>query len=293
MKKRSSILLKSVLSATVMASALFVGYGERAFAAPVFSQWGEDGEEDGQLSFPQGMAIDQAGNLYVADTMNSRVQKFSSDGQFLQKWDIDGMVYGMPRAIAVDHSGLVYVNSGQGNIRVFNSDGTELRRWIDSKFLNSGVLGMAVDQEGNVYVSNAGLHQIRKYDPTGQVLLTWGARGTDQGKFNAPSGIAINRDGTIFVADPGNFRIQQFDAMGSYLGQWGEGESDEAGKFSFPQALTFDQYGNLHVMETKIFEFKYLILMGNQLGCGGGKALVLENLRLHSVWPPIISEISL
>jgi len=269
MKKSISILSKCILSATVMASVLFVGYGERALAAPVFSQWGEDGEEQGQFSFPQGMAIDQEGNLYVADTMNSRVQKFTSNGQFLQEWDIDGMVFGMPRAIAVDHSGLVYVNNGQGNIRVFQPDGTELRRWDDNKFLNAGVLGMAVDQEGNVYVSNAGLHQVRKYDPMGQILLTWGEHGTASGQFNAPSGIAVDRDGTIFVADPGNFRIQKFDAMGNYLGQWGEAESADPGQFSFPQALTFDQYGNLHVMETKNYRIQVLDPYGKSIRMWG------------------------
>ncbi|MFC3746080.1 S-layer homology domain-containing protein [Paenibacillus sp. GCM10012306] len=254
---------------TVMASALSIGYGEKVFAAPVFSQWGEDGEEEGQFSFPQGMAIDQEGNLYVADTMNSRVQKFTSNGQFLQQWDIDGMVYGMPRAIAVDHSGLVYVNNGQGNIRVFQSDGTERRRLIDRNFLNAGVLGMAVDQEGNVYVSNAGLHQVRKYDPTGQVLLTWGSRGAGPGEFNAPSGIAIDREGTIFIADPGNFRIQKFDTTGHYLGQWGEKESAEPGQFSFPQALTFDNYGNLHVMETKNYRIQVLDPYGKSIRMWG------------------------
>ncbi|WP_189015113.1 S-layer homology domain-containing protein [Paenibacillus marchantiophytorum] len=269
MKKSKLIFLKCVLSATVMTSALYVGYGEKAFAAPVFSQWGEDGEEEGQFSFPQGMAIDQAGNLYVADTMNSRVQKFTSNGQFLQAWDIDGMVFGMPRAIAVDHSGLVYVNNGQGNIRVFQSDGTELRHWDDSNFLNAGVLGMAVDQQGNVYVSNAGLHQIRKYDPMGQTLLTWGARGANPGQFNAPSGIAVDRDGTIYIADPGNFRIQKFDNMGQYLGQWGETESAEPGKFSFPQALTFDQFGNLHVMETKNYRIQVLDPYGKSIRMWG------------------------
>lgn len=269
MKKSMSIFTKCVLSAVVMASALFVGYGEKAFAAPVFSQWGEDGEEEGQFSFPQGMAIDQAGNLYVADTMNSRVQKFTSNGQFLQEWDIDEMVYGMPRAIAVDHSGLVYVNNGQGNIRVFQPDGTELRRWDDSDFLNAGVLGMAVDKEGNVYVSNAGLHQVRKYDPTGQILLTWGAPGAAPGQFNAPSGIAIDRTGTIYIADPGNFRIQKFDPMGDYLGQWGEGESAEPGQFSFPQALTFDSFGNLHVMETKNYRIQVLDPYGKSIRMWG------------------------
>ncbi|OPH56919.1 hypothetical protein BC351_26240 [Paenibacillus ferrarius] len=269
MKKSNLVFLKCVLSATVMTSALFVGYGEKAFAAPVFSQWGEDGEEEGQFSFPQGMAIDQAGNLYVADTMNSRVQKFTSNGQFLQVWDIDGMVFGMPRAIAVDHSGLVYVNNGQGNIRVFQSDGTELRHWDDIQFLNAGVLGMAVDHEGNVYVSNAGLHQVRKYDPMGQPLLTWGARGAAPGQFNAPSGVAIDRDGIIYIADPGNFRIQKFDSMGQYLGQWGETESADPGKFSFPQALTFDQFGNLHVMETKNYRIQVLDPYGKSIRMWG------------------------
>lgn len=54
------------------------------------TKWGTEGSEDGQFLIPEGIDIDSAGNIFVADTGNSRIQKFDSDGNFITKWGTEG-----------------------------------------------------------------------------------------------------------------------------------------------------------------------------------------------------------
>ena len=87
------------------------------------SKWGSQGSGDGQLNFPDGIAVDEAGNVYVADRDNHRVQKFGADGRFLLTWGSEGGGDGQfdrPRYVAVDGAWNVYVSdSGNHRVQVF------------------------------------------------------------------------------------------------------------------------------------------------------------------------------
>ena len=82
--------------------------------------WGEAGQNHGQFRFPNGIAIDCADNVYVADRDNHRIQKFTADGAFVAKWGTVGSLPGdlrFPEGVAVDGNGTVFV-SDTGNSRV-------------------------------------------------------------------------------------------------------------------------------------------------------------------------------
>jgi DNA-binding beta-propeller fold protein YncE len=138
-------------------------------------QWGGTGTGDGQLMLSnqndlsnQGMngqmAVDKAGNIYVVDNMNFRIQKFSSTGAYIMKWGSKGSGEGQflfPCGIAIDSAnGFVYVadnstqNGGAGNIariEKFDLMGKFIKQWIvtdDSD--KSQVMALAVDKDGNV-----------------------------------------------------------------------------------------------------------------------------------------------
>jgi len=80
---------------------------------------------------PHGIAIDRNSNIYVADTINSRIQKFSSDGQFITMWKAtDDGLFNVPQGIAVDTSGNVYVaDAGTNYIYKFSPDGDFIAKW--------------------------------------------------------------------------------------------------------------------------------------------------------------------
>ena len=98
--------------------------GGARFPGQIFDQWGSSGSGDGQLNGPGGIAVDSAGNIYVADTGNNRVQKFGKSGQFLTKWGSIGSANGQfhrPEGIAVDSNGNVFVADADNHrVQVFN-----------------------------------------------------------------------------------------------------------------------------------------------------------------------------
>src|SRR5690606_6703724 len=87
------------------------------------AKWGTYGIRDGNFNSPTGIAVDSEGNVYVVDSLNNRIQKFTSDGTFVLKWGSDGRSDGKfsyPTGIAVDSEGNVYVaDTGNNRIQKF------------------------------------------------------------------------------------------------------------------------------------------------------------------------------
>src|SRR5205814_1918932 len=96
-------------------------------------QAGITGSGDGQFNGPVNIAVDSSGNVYVADTLNHRIQKFTSAGNFLTAWGSHGSTngqFGYPEGVATDGSGNVYVADTQNyRIQKFTSTGTFLTKW--------------------------------------------------------------------------------------------------------------------------------------------------------------------
>ena len=120
---------------------------------PVFeTKWGTLG---GPLRDPYGVAVDGSGNVYVADSSNNRIQKFTSAGVFVTKWGTAGSGDGQfngPLGVAVDGSGNVYVTDSD-RVQKFTSAGAFITTWGtygsgDCQFDRPE--GVAVDGSGNV-----------------------------------------------------------------------------------------------------------------------------------------------
>jgi DNA-binding beta-propeller fold protein YncE len=153
------------------------------------------------------IAADDSGYVYVADTINNRVQKFTNTGTFVTKWGSSGSTKGLfdsPYALAADAAGHVYVaDAGNDRVQKFDSDGTFLRKWGtsgsgDGQLANP--LGIAVDTQGHVYVADSGNNRIEKFDNNGRFLTGWGAAGTDDGQFSGPLGVAVDANGNVAIA---------------------------------------------------------------------------------------------
>lgn len=104
------------------------------------SEWSGNGEFD----TPFGVAVDHSGNVYVADTNNHQIRKFTSNGTFVTKWQSIGSGIGefqsLPYDVAVDASGTVYVaDSNFHRITTFTSDGMFLGQWGGKGFRQRAV----------------------------------------------------------------------------------------------------------------------------------------------------------
>ncbi len=222
------------------------------------------GSEDGQFYFPSGIAVDSLDNVYVGDVVNRRIQKFTSEGEFITKWGTLGSGDGEfghfgPYGIAVDSVGNVYA-ADQGNYRIqkFSSDGEFITKWGtlgsgDGEFgatstYGYGPLGIAVDALGNVYVSDTGNNRIQKFTSNGEFIIKWGAPGSGEGELNFPREIAVDTSGNVYVVEQFNHRIQKFDSSGNFITKWGTPGSGE-GQFNNPIGVDVDTSGNVYVVD--------------------------------------------
>ncbi|MBF0592498.1 MAG: hypothetical protein HQL02_10470 [Nitrospirae bacterium] len=217
------------------------------------------------FSQPRGVAVDGNGNVYVADTFNHRIQKFTSDGKFIATWGSQGSSNGqfdIPYGIAVDGSGNVYVTDiGNNRIQKFTADGKFMYKWgsfgsADGQF--NSLRGIAIDGSGNVYVAdaitvipNSGEQwndRIQKFTSDGKFIAKWGSSGSGDGQFYGPDGIAIDGSGNVYVVDEDNNRVQKFTSDGKFITKWGSQGFDD-GQFSLPTGIAIDRSGNVYVTE--------------------------------------------
>ncbi|HUB98464.1 MAG TPA: S8 family serine peptidase [Solirubrobacterales bacterium] len=110
--------------------------------------------------------------------------------------------------------------------------------------------GLAVDKEGNLWVADWGNNQVRKFSPSGELLLSFGSAGSGPGQFSGPEGIAFTPDGKLWVTDSGNSRVQEFDATGKYLGQFGS-YGTASGYFVEPQGIAVAANGDIWVSDPR------------------------------------------
>jgi hypothetical protein len=215
------------------------------------TKWGGTGSANGQFLTPTAIAVDAAGNVYVAEGSGNRVQKFDGNGGFILKFGSPGSSGGefvTPTGIAVDSAGNIYVSDAQdpiNQVSKFNSSGTFLT-FVGSGFLNPS--GVATDSANNVYILDSNNHRVRKYDSAGSHLLDFGSSGSGNGELGFPQGIAIDASNNVYIADTSNNRVEEFTSAGGFVRVWG-GLGSGNGQFTSPDGVTAAG-GNVYVADT-------------------------------------------
>ncbi len=221
-------------------------------------KWGSHGTGNGQFIGAVDVDIDSVGNVYVSDTSNHRIQKFSSTGTFITKWGSQGTGNGQfsyPMGIVVDSADNLYVSdSDNKRIQKFSSSGAFITKWGSQGTGNGQFMGIndiAIDSAGNVYVLDVGNYRIQKFSSTGAFITKWGSQGTGDGQFGVVSSRSITTDSSnnIYVVDTGNNRIQKFSSSGTFITKWGT-NGPENGQFNLPSGITVDSAGNVYVVDT-------------------------------------------
>ncbi len=124
------------------------------------SDIGSEGESNGEFSFPQGIDVDEEGNLYVVDTGNYRIEKFDKDGNFILSFGSLGWEEGnfiQPYGISADpYYNLVYVSDPvKKEVQIFSKNGEFIYRWNKWGILDfSSLSGLVADGKGNLYVAS-------------------------------------------------------------------------------------------------------------------------------------------
>ena len=237
---------------------------------------------------PISVAIDNAGNLYLADSDNNRIRKITPAGVATTLAGTAGTTgstdaigaaarFKRPNGVATDSAGNVYVaDSGNHTIRKITPAGvvTTLAGTVGvsgstdaagaaASFNSPG--GVATDSEGNVYVADSGSSTIRKITPAGVVTTLAGTAGTfgstdatgPAAVFNSPDGVAIDSAGNVYVVDSGNSTIRKITPAGAVTTLAGttgvSGSTDATGpaaSFSFPHGVATDIVGNVYVADS-------------------------------------------
>ena len=174
--------------------------------------------------------------MFVVDSLNHRVQRFTLNGEYLGQFGSFG--------------------SGPGQLNT---------PW-----------GIGLDKDGNVFVADWRNDRIQKFDRDGNFLMKFGSSGNGDGELNRPSGIAVDKEGIIYVTDFKNDRLQVFYADGSYITQltgdatlskWGrerleldpgmmrgrdraQGLMEREKQFNGPIAVEVDDEGRVFIVET-------------------------------------------
>ena len=248
------------------------------------------------INSPEGIAVDGAGNLYIADMLNNRVRKvavntgiittvagngtegFSGDGGAATSASLD-----YPDAVAVDGAGNLYiadarnsrirkVAAGSGIISTVAGSGAGAISGDGGPATSATIglpTGVAVDGAGNIYFADPWFsHAIRKVDAGTGIITTVAGNGTlgftgDGGaatsaSLRMPNGVSVDRAGNLYIADTDNNRIRKVAvgtgiittvAGGGTLGFPGDGGPATSASLNSPESMTVDEAGNLYIAD--------------------------------------------
>jgi trimeric autotransporter adhesin len=191
---------------------------------------------DALLHAPRGVAVDAAGRLYIADTLNNRVRK-------------------------IEPGGNVSTYAGNGNASYFGDGGPAVKAALNQPE------GIALDASGNLYIADMLDHVVRKVTPDGTIttIAGFGTPGfagdggqATQARLYLPQAVAVDGAGNVYVADTGNHRVRRIDPLGIITTIAGTGETGFAAgdgpaastALSSPRGVAADAAGNVYIADT-------------------------------------------
>lgn len=195
--------------------------------------------DGGDFLLPFGVAVDNAGDVYVTDRDKNQIQKFDSAGGGLASW----AALSSPSGVASNENpGRIFVaNTNFDTIQQFTSGGNLGPTWP----IGASPVGVAINQNsGDVYVAASADNAIKRFQSNGVLLEDWKPPDPDY-NFSLPSGVAVAPNGDVYVADTGNNRILRFSADGDPR-SWITLEPLNA-----PAGVAVDEAGDVYVADTE------------------------------------------
>jgi streptogramin lyase len=185
---------------------------------------------------PSGVAVDGAGNVYVADQNANEVKEILASGAFVTVKEL-GSDFNLPEGVAVDASGNVFVaDAGNNAVKEILAAGG----YVTVNTLGSGFSfpqGVAVDGNGNVFVADTGNNAVKEILAAGGYVTV----KTIAAGFDGPAAVAVDGGGDVFVADQGDKVVDEILAAGGIV-MLGNG-------FENPEGIAVDADGNVFVAD--------------------------------------------
>jgi tripartite motif-containing protein 71 len=216
-------------------------------------------------SSPGAVTFDGQGNVWVADSLGARVERFSPSGRFLGALGRRGIEPGLwldPEGVLVYGSRLYVAMNGNDRVDVFTLRG----RWTSMFFVHSNVrktfamtrgagfgqlhnpYQLARAPSGAFYVADLNNARVERYDSHGHARGQIGSFGTGPGQFLSPYGVAVDGAGNVYVSDRDLNKVSKFSPSGQLLTEWGE-TGVGPGDFRSPGGLAVDRSGNVYVAD--------------------------------------------
>jgi len=189
---------------------------KRSSTLGYLAQYGANGSAPTEFQGPRALAVDREhGGVFVADTLNHRISKWTLSGEHLFNFGTQGTDPGQlnqPYDVAYG-SGYVYVADTENHrIQQFDTSGGFVRQWNGSA--GGGLLNwppaLTVSPNGRVFVADGDNNRVVQYTLTGSFVNTFGRYGTGPGEFDMPAGVAVDSNLRVFVSDGHGHCIQRF-----------------------------------------------------------------------------------
>ena len=241
-----------------------------------------------RLDSPYGVAVDGAGNLFIADYLNHRIRRVDASGVIttvagtgVRGYSGDGgpatrAQMDVPQDVAVDSAGNLYIALGHRIRRVDASgiittvagtgrqgDGGDGGPAVEAQITHAS--GVAVGGAGDLYIADASNHRIRRVDASGTIVtIAGGGSGGDGGpaveaRLKRPKKMALDDAGNLYIADYSSDRVRRVDVTGTITTVVGTGEAGYSGDgapavhamVDGPSGVAVDSAGNLFVSDTR------------------------------------------
>ena len=241
----------------------FGGFGVAWPTAGYKATW-----KPGLFNLPDGIAIDDRGDIYVADAMNQQVHVFNGQGSYLRSmpkypWTQIGKGGGgrgggmLPTALTV-RGDYVYVCDAY-QIVIFKRDGTFVRQFGQPGRGPGGMdrpNGIAVASNGDIFVADSNHNRLLAFTNAGQLKWTAGqipgsafdVAQTGGREFGLPRGLAVDGRDNVFVVDTFHFAIEAYDKNGHKLGEVGD-RGTTPGLFNFPNSIAITNTGVAYIAD--------------------------------------------
>jgi len=222
----------------------------------------EGAAPSGMFNDPWGVAVSTDGFVYVADTWNHRIQKFTTEGQFVTMWDTFGSTevpdsFWGPRGLAVDKQGRVYVtDTGKQRVVIFDGNGQYITEFGGIGFQEGQLdepVGIEVNEEGMVVIADTWNNRIQIFAPSFDLMnytsiISWEVDAWNSDSLDNKPFLAINTENQIFVCDPPLGRVLQFDMEGNFIQLWGG--YDNTTSIGIASGIAVDKEGSVWISDT-------------------------------------------